>query len=50
MKDTRKNLKMDESIHYKLKVAAAKAGMTMQDFVEYLINKHNEEKDNEQRD
>lgn len=46
MKDTRKNLKMDESIHYKLKVASAKAGMTMQYFVEYLINKHNEEEKN----
>ena len=40
-------LKVTKDTHQKIKIASAKAGMTMQDFVEYLINKHNEEKNNE---
>lgn len=43
-------IKVTKETHSAIKVAAAKANMTMMEFVEYLINKHNEEKNNEQRD
>lgn len=45
-----KIVKVEQNTHSKIKIAAAKSGMTMKDFVEYLINKHNEENNNEQRD
>lgn len=42
-----KIIKVKQETHNSIKIAAAKKNMTMKDFLDYLINKHNEEKNNE---
>lgn len=39
----RKNMKVSEPIHRELKVQAAKKGMSMVDYLEYLLKKESKE-------
>ena len=43
----RKNMKMPESVHRELKIQAAKAGLSMIDYLEFLLRR--EESKNEKR-
>ena len=42
-----KIIKVKQETHNAIKIAATKKNMTIKDFLEYLIKKHNEENNNE---